>query len=133
MVFLPFQEWSRSVNQVKEHLERATSDPDKSTNENSGSSALLAAADELSTAGKATARRLAEVDVILTRLDSLQRELASAEQRVVDIAARIHSPRQNQLSGSRASLRSDVSEMETSTVEVVHDQLRVSSCIQYPN
>uniref|UniRef100_A0A158QDW4 SUN domain-containing protein n=5 Tax=Hymenolepis diminuta TaxID=6216 RepID=A0A158QDW4_HYMDI len=117
-------EWSRSVNQVKEHLERATSDPDKSTNENSGSSALLAAADELSTAGKATARRLAEVDVILTRLDSLQRELASAEQRVVDIAARIHSPRQNQLSGSRASLRSDVSEMETSIVEVVHDQLR---------
>lgn len=118
------KEWSKSVNQIKEHLDHSIS-AKEATNDNHGCFALLAAANDISNAGKATAHRLAEVDVILTRIDSLQHELAGAEQRVVDIAAKIHSPKHN-LSGSNTSLRSNISETEASSVETVHDQLKVS-------
>ncbi|VDM18581.1 unnamed protein product [Hydatigera taeniaeformis] len=121
------KEWSRSVNQIREHLERMTNRQQsackKLISEKSGCAALLAAANELTNAGKVTARRLAEVDAILTRLDSLQRELAEGEQRVVEIEGRMHSPRQN-LSSSKSSLRSDASEMETNNVQNIRDQLK---------
>lgn len=115
------------MNQIRDHLERVTNGQDsarrKPSEDKSDCAALLAATNELINAGKATARRLAEVDAILTRLDSLQRETAGAEQKVVEIAARIHSPRQN-LSSSKSSLRSDASEMEANSVQSIHDQLK---------
>ncbi|KAL5108280.1 hypothetical protein TcWFU_010429 [Taenia crassiceps] len=127
IVLKEHKEWSRSVNQIRDHLERMTSEQNSAcklpTEGKSDCAALLAVANELTNAGKATARRLAEVDAILTRLDSLQRELAGAEQKVVEIAARIHSPRQN-LSSSKSSLRSDASEMEANSIQNIHDQLK---------
>ncbi|CDS39395.1 Spectrin alpha actinin [Echinococcus multilocularis] len=127
VVLKEHKEWSRSVNQIRDHLERMPDEQGSastgSTIDNSGCAALLAAANELTNAGKATAHRLAEVDTILTRLDSLQRELAGAELKVVGIAARIHSPQQN-LSSSKSSLHSDVSEMEANNVQDIHDQLK---------
>ncbi|EUB55207.1 Plectin-1 [Echinococcus granulosus] len=127
VVLKEHKEWSRSVNQIRDHLERMPDEQGSasrgSTIDKSGCAALLAAANELTNAGKATAHRLAEVDAILTRLDSLQRELAGAELKVVGIAARIHSPQQN-LSSSKSSLRSDVSEMEANNVQDIHDQLK---------
>eukprot|EP00108_Taenia_solium_P001365 TsM_001023200 transcript=TsM_001023200 gene=TsM_001023200 len=127
VVLKEHKEWSRSVNQIRDHLGRKTNGQDSAcrrpTEDKSNCAALLAAANELINAGKATARRLAEVDAILTRLDSLQRELAGAEQKVVEIAARIHSPRHN-LSSSKSSLRSDASEMEANSVQNIHDQLK---------
>ena len=120
------------MNQIKEHLERVSCAQEaastKQTNENPSCTALLAATHELIDAGKATSKRLAEVDVILTRLDNLHRELASAEHRVVQIASQIHSQRKS-FSSSKTSLQSDVSEMESSNVQNVHSQLKACGII----
>uniref|UniRef100_A0A5K3FHR9 Microtubule-actin cross-linking factor 1 n=1 Tax=Mesocestoides corti TaxID=53468 RepID=A0A5K3FHR9_MESCO len=128
------KEWSRSVNQIIERLEYFLSVQEATKAEQTSGgpscSALLAVARELASVGQATSRRLAEVDAILVRVDNLQRELAVAERRVVEAAARVHSPRQT-LSGSKASLRSDASEIELVSVENAHAELKEVSMVLY--
>lgn len=91
-----------------------------------GLPSLRAVARELTNAGEATSRRLADVDAIIARVDNIQRALAGAEQRVVQIAAGLHSPSQSTLIGSRSSLSSDISEIEPDLVQGAHDCLKVN-------